>query len=175
MDHRITWDEANILAIDSHDRALHAVAYLDATGTIVGSYNGKRSLYYALAVHHPMVGNPPIPVAEMRMNNHSALNIREFLEKFKRDDRKVFSGKDVIPRQITTDYSKAIIFAVLREFNNESLLLFFTRATKVWTSMSLEDKERYHRMAKEKDITEGKSKKDVKTLQGISQKNRAVI
>ena len=31
--------------------------------------------------------------------------------------------------------------------------------------MSSEDKENYHRMAKEKDITEGKSKKDVKTSQ----------
>ena len=78
-----------------------------------------------------MVGNPPIPVAEMITNDHSALNIRGFLEKFKRDDGKVFSGKDVIPRQITTDYSKAIILAVLREFNNESLLLFFTRAYRL--------------------------------------------
>ena len=29
-----------------HDIVLHDVAYLDATGTIVGNYNGKRSLYY---------------------------------------------------------------------------------------------------------------------------------
>ena len=35
--------------------------------------------------------------------------------------------------------------------------------------------ERYHTMAKEKDITEGKSKKDVKHCKGISQKNRAAI
>ena len=55
-----------------HDRVLHDVAYLDATGTIVGNYNGKRSLYYALAVRHPTIGNPPIPVAEMITNDHSA-------------------------------------------------------------------------------------------------------
>ena len=114
-----------------HDRVLHDVAYLDATGTIVGNHNGKRSLYYALAVHHPTVGNPPVPVAEMITNDHSAINIRGFLEKFKRDDGRVFNGKEVIPRQITTDYSKAIILAVLREFNNESLLLFFTRAYRL--------------------------------------------
>ena len=113
-----------------HDRVLHDVAYLDATGTIVGNYNGKRSLYYALAVRHPTIGNPPIPVAEMITNDHSAMNIRAFLEKFKRDDGKVF-GKDVIPRQVTTDYSKAIILAILREFNNESLLLFFNRAHRL--------------------------------------------
>ena len=37
------------------DRVLHDVAYLDATGTIVGNYNGKRSLYYALVVQHPTI------------------------------------------------------------------------------------------------------------------------
>ena len=113
-----------------HDRVLHDVAYLDATGTIVGNYDGKRSLYYALAVRHPTVCNPPIPVAEMITNNHSAMNIRGFLEKFKGDDAKVF-GRDVIPRQVTTDYSKAIILAILREFNNESLLLFLNRAHRL--------------------------------------------
>jgi hypothetical protein len=50
-------------------------------------------LYYALAVRHPLVGNPPIPVAEMVTNDHSALNIRGFLEKVKRDGGKVFNGK----------------------------------------------------------------------------------
>ena len=64
------------------------MAYLDATGTIVGNFNGKRLLYYALAVLYPTVGNSPIPVAEMITNDHSALNIRRFIEKFKRNDRK---------------------------------------------------------------------------------------
>mgnify|MGYP002803810279 CR=1 FL=1 len=123
------WSEGQIRLW--HDRVLHDVAYLDATGTIVANYNGKRSLYYALAVRHPTVGNPPIPVAEMVTNDHSALKIRGFLEKLKRDDGKVFHGKDVTPHQITTDYSKAIILAVLREFNNESLTSFFTRAYRL--------------------------------------------
>jgi hypothetical protein len=103
-------------------------AFLDAMGTIVGNHNGKRLLYYALAVRHPLVGNPPIAVAEMVTNDHSALNIRGFLEKFKRDGGKVFNGKELIPRRITTDYSKAIILAVLREFSNESLLLFCNKS-----------------------------------------------
>ena len=121
-----------------HDRVLHDVAYLDATGMIVGNYNGKRSLYYALAVRHPTIGNPPIPAAEMITNDHSAMNIRAFLEKFKRDEGKVF-GKDVIPRQVTTDYSKAIILAILQEFNNKSLLLFFNRAHRLLRRGTEED------------------------------------
>ncbi|XP_028396774.1 uncharacterized protein LOC114520652 [Dendronephthya gigantea] len=70
------WTEGQVMLW--HDRVLNDVAYLDATGTIVGDYNGKRSLYYALAVRHPIVGNPPMPVAEMVTNDHSALNIRAF-------------------------------------------------------------------------------------------------
>ena len=33
----------------------------------------------------------------MVTNDHSALNIHGFLEKFKRDDEKVFNGKHIIP------------------------------------------------------------------------------
>ena len=47
-----------------HDKALNDVACLDATGTIVGDYNGERLLHYTLAVRDPIVGNPPMPVAE---------------------------------------------------------------------------------------------------------------
>ena len=72
-----------------------------------------------------------MPVAEMVTNDHSALKIRAFLEKFKRDDGKVFNNKNVIPQQITTDYSKAIILAIIREFNNESLVMFLKRAYRL--------------------------------------------
>ena len=117
----------------SHELAGKDVSYIDATGTIVRNHNDKRVLYYAVVLRHPVQGNPPLPVAEMVTNDHTAPNIRTFLERFKRNEAKIFNGRQAMPRQVNTDYSKAIILAVLREFNNESLEAFLARAFPLLT------------------------------------------
>lgn len=94
-------------------------------------YDDKRVLYYALVVRHPKEGNPPLPVAEMITNDQSAYSIRTFLERFRRDESLVFKGNVTIPRQLNSDYSKAIILAVLKEFNAETLNAFLARAFKI--------------------------------------------
>ena len=48
-----------------HHLCAKDIAYLDATGTIVREFMGKRILYYAIVVCHPKESNPPMPVAEM--------------------------------------------------------------------------------------------------------------
>jgi hypothetical protein len=55
-----------------HHLCAKDIAYLDATGTIVRDFMGKGVLYYAIVVRHPKERNPPMPVAEMITNDHSA-------------------------------------------------------------------------------------------------------
>ena len=88
-------------------------------------------LYYALVLRHPVEGKPLLPVTEMLTNDHSASSIRAFVERFKRDESNIFKGKVTTPRQVNTDYSKAIILAVLKEFNGESLNDFLNRACRL--------------------------------------------
>ena len=95
-------------------------------------YDDKRVLYYALVVRHPKEGNPPLPVAEMITNDQSAYSIRTFLERFRRDESLVFKGNVTIPRQLNSDYSKAIILAVLKELTQKLSMLFLPEPLKYY-------------------------------------------
>ncbi len=76
-------------------------------------------------VQHPNEGDPSVPVAEMVTSNQSTGNIRTFLERFWRDESRIYSGQLTSPRQLNTHYSRAILLVVLKEFNNETLKTFF--------------------------------------------------
>jgi hypothetical protein len=65
---------------------------------------GKRVLYYAIVVRHPKERNPPMPVAEMITNDHSTPSIRIFIERFRRDESKIFKGRQQIPWQMFLKY-----------------------------------------------------------------------
>ena len=106
------------------------ISYLDATGTIVANHNGKRVLYYGLVVRH-LNGDPSVPVAEMITNDHSSGNIGSFIKRFRRDESRIYNGRLTSPRQVNIDYSRAILLAVLKEFNNETLETFFQRAYRI--------------------------------------------
>lgn len=114
-----------------HHRCGDDISYFDATGTIVANHNGKRVLYYGLVVRHPNEGDPSVPVAEMITNDHSSGNIRTFIERFRRDESRIYNGRLTSPRQVNIDYSRAILLAVLKEFNNETLETFFQRANRI--------------------------------------------
>ena len=107
------------------------ISYLDATGTIVTNHNGKRVLYYGLVVRHPNEGDPSVAVAEMITSDQSSGNIRTFIERFRRDKSRIYNGRLTSPRQLNTDYSRAILLAILKEFNNESLETFLQRAFRI--------------------------------------------
>jgi hypothetical protein len=114
-----------------HSRCSNDISDLDATGTIVANYNGKRVLYYGLVVRHPNEGDPAVAVPEMIMSDHSSGNICAFIERFGRDESRIYSGWLTSPRQLNTDYSRAILLAVLKEFNNETLETFLQRAFRI--------------------------------------------
>ena len=81
---------------------------------------------------------PPLPVAEMVTSDQSAGNIRTFIEKFRRDESCLYNGHMSGPRQINTDYSRAILLAVLKEFNNETMVNFLARAFRIVNRRGLE-------------------------------------
>jgi hypothetical protein len=107
-----------------HGRCKNDISYLDATGTLVANHGGKRVLYYALVIRHPVEGEPSLPVAEMVTSDQSAGNIRAFIERFRRDESRLYNDHMSMPRQVNTDYSRAILLAVLKEFNNETMVDF---------------------------------------------------
>ena len=121
-----------------HERCGNDISYINATGTIIANYSGKRVLYYAFVVRHPCKGNPSVPVAEMITTDQRACNIRMFLDNFRRDECKTFTGQITSQRQLNCDYSRAILLAVLREFNNENLCDFFERAFRILNKFGLE-------------------------------------
>ena len=121
-----------------HERCGNDISYINATGTIIANYSGKRVLYYAFVVRHPCKGNPSVPVAEMITTDQRACNIRMFLGNFRRDECKTFTGQITSQRQLNCDYSRAILLAVLREFNNENLCDFFERAFRILNKFGLE-------------------------------------
>ena len=97
-----------------HGRCKNDISYLDATGTLVTDHGGKRVLYYALVIRHPVEGEPSLPVVEMVTNDQSAGNIRAFIKRFRRDESCLYNGQMSFPRQVNTDYSGAILLAVLK-------------------------------------------------------------
>ena len=107
-----------------HRHCVSDISYLDATGTIVRNHNGKRALYYGLAVQHPNEGDPSVAVAEMITSDQSLGNICTFIEKFRHDKSRIYNGRLTSPRQLNTDYSRAILLAMLKKFNNETLETF---------------------------------------------------
>ena len=114
-----------------HGRCKEDVSYLDATGTLVANHGGKRVLYYALVIRHPAKGEPTFPVAEMVTSDQCAGNIRAYIERFRRDESRLYNGHISSPRQVNTDYSRAILLAVLKEFNNETIIDFLARAFRI--------------------------------------------
>ncbi|XP_046844891.1 uncharacterized protein LOC124438735 [Xenia sp. Carnegie-2017] len=122
-----------------HGGCKNDISYLDATGTLVADHNGKRVLYYALVIRHPVENEPSFPVAEMITSDHTTGNIHSFLERFRRDESKLYRGNLSSPRQVNTDYSRALLMAVLQESNNESRAAFFKRAFRIVNGRSLDN------------------------------------
>ena len=74
----------------------------------------------------------------MVTSDQSAGNIRTFIERFRRDESRLYNCHMSGPRQISTDYSRAILLAVLKEFNNETMVNFFERAFTIVNRRGLE-------------------------------------
>ena len=75
-----------------HDLCKKECCYLDATGTIIANWYGRRVLYYPLVIRHPVQGIPSIPVAELITSCHQVHVIQHFVQHFRRHEAEVYGA-----------------------------------------------------------------------------------
>ena len=81
---------------------------------------------------------PPIAIIECITTNHNIFSIRQPLMKLRELEFQIFR-ENATPQLIVTDYSKAIIQAVLLEFNKESLNEYLNRIFHIAEKINQED------------------------------------
>lgn len=100
--------------------------YLDATGSVVSKIpdQQKRVLYYALVLPGHSPGAPPLPVAELLTNNHTVPSISYWLLQFLHQIQQL-TGLKI--SHVETDFSWALLQAVLLAFNREDIFAYLRR------------------------------------------------
>ncbi|KAL0199342.1 hypothetical protein M9458_007882, partial [Cirrhinus mrigala] len=114
--------------------------YLDATGGVVSKIpeQSKRVLYYALTLPGRGRDAPPLPVCEMLSNEHSIPPLAFWLMQFQ---LKLSKYTRLKVQKVETDYSWALMQAVVLAFNRHSIdaYLEWTYAvymkTKTWAEI----------------------------------------
>lgn len=116
-----------------HSLAEKNIVFWDATGSVVRkSDDGKRFLYYELALRHPVKGKMGIPVSSMVTDDQSLPSILNWIARFRHDEKKLFGHGNVSqPKMIISDESWVFIIAALKEFNTETLAEFLNRAWRI--------------------------------------------
>ena len=95
--------------------------YFDASGSFICPIpsienkdgNPKRTLIYALIIKHPIGKSPPVAFFEYITSDHNIISIRQPFLKIKEMETKLF-GCNKTPARVLTDFSKAILQAVLQ-------------------------------------------------------------
>jgi hypothetical protein len=89
----------------------------DATGSVVRDLeHQKRPLYYCM-----LASDVNIPVLEFISTSHTADTIAYLIKRFLADVRLVTGGSNVKPLHVVTDFSFAVINAILEAFNRSTL------------------------------------------------------
>lgn len=125
------YTEKGISILVTHMRKKSPVTlYLDATGSVVSKIpeQKKRVLYYALVLAGQGHGTPPLPISEMLSNDHTVPSVSFWLMQFVHNLSK-FTTLTI--RYLETDFSWALIQAVLLAFNKESILSYLDRCFDV--------------------------------------------
>jgi hypothetical protein len=120
----IMYTEAQVAAYVEVCKSDNSVMHLDSTGSVISDINGqKRPYYYCLlnAAKH-------MPACEFVTTRHNATWLCSMLEMFSEDAKSVNGNRAVRPRHVVTDFSFALIYAVLYAFNKQSVVnyLHFT-------------------------------------------------
>ena len=100
--------------------------YLDATGGVVSKppEDKRRVLYYAMALPGHGQDAPPLPVTEMISNEHSVPPLAFWLMQFL---LKLSKYTSLRVHKVETDYSWALIQAVILAFNKKSIDAYLKR------------------------------------------------
>ena len=93
--------------------------YFDASGSFISPLPWIRNKD-ALTTHHPSGNVPPLALFEHITSEHNILSIRQPFLRFKETELKLF-GNCKVPSRIVTDFSKAMMQAVLQEYLGENI------------------------------------------------------
>eukprot|EP00794_Sanderia_malayensis_P014036 gene14036-15495_t len=109
-----------------------------ATGGLHEKINSAgRLLYYAMVIPHPFGKGPPIAVAEMIANEHTAgLHTPAFSRTTLPRETSLQSNWKLNTPGIMTDFSLAIIVAAMVEYNNESYRAYLERTYKIMVGLA---------------------------------------
>jgi hypothetical protein len=106
------------------------VLHLDSTGTVVRRIPEQKQPYLYSAI----LAGENIPVMEFITTDHRSFSLSAKLEYFLADCREMNHGMVVLPTVIVTDFSYALINAVLISFNKMSLLAYLKLTYESLTS-----------------------------------------
>eukprot|EP00794_Sanderia_malayensis_P013594 gene13594-15005_t len=100
------------------EAACKDVLFVDATGTIIEKIRGfKRILFYSLTTRNPLGKTPAIPISELISSTHTAGGISRLFSVL-REKEKFLYGDNIMPLAIMSDFSTAILSAVISIFNS---------------------------------------------------------
>ena len=105
------------------------ILYFDATGSLfVGPPGSKKRVFYYCMVLEGDAVIPPVASLEFITNGHSAFNIHQNLAVQVDILRKLSPKKWPIVNIIETDFSKAMIQAACKAFNNWDLQVYLDKS-----------------------------------------------
>ena len=135
-------------------RLFHLIAetktfYFDASGSFVSAIpaiknkdrKAKRIFLYALMVKNHEGKSPPVAIFEHVITDHNIIAIRQPFLRSKDMETRLF-GFSISPARVVTDFSKAIIQAVLQEYTNETIGKYLSRLYRIATGVSSDEENK---------------------------------
>ena len=110
--------------------------YFDASSSFISplpwirNKDGKTMRIYALTTHHPSGNAPSLALFEHITSEHNILSFRQPFLTFKKTELKLF-GNCKVPSRIVTDFSKAMIQAVLQEYLGANITQYLSRMFRI--------------------------------------------
>lgn len=113
-----SYSESQLEILQDIQRSNSCLLYLDATGSVVGKPHpaSQSVLYYAVCIECQSTTKTVVPVAEMISADQTTATILHWLTCLRRDFFKLFQ-KHLKPQKVETDFSWAMIHAIIQAFN----------------------------------------------------------
>lgn len=129
----ILFNEAGIALY--HELAPTVTMFCDATGSITKVPGpGKRTLYYAIVLPHPIKGRAPLAVAELITTDHTVNSVTYFLRTVRSFEGKVYGFRNLCtPRRLVIDKSLVLLISFLEVYNRETIMDYLLRTFRIVT------------------------------------------
>ena len=116
-----------------HETIKRDYLLFDATSSLFKKIAGhNKLLYYVLCARHPFKNSTPFPIAELVSSNHSINGIAQLFLTFLDSYNKIVKYT-YTPKIIITDWSTAIIGAILMAYNRMTTREYLNECLKYLT------------------------------------------